>query len=67
MSVKSTIGNLVKGRSDFFFLRRCKESHSCLRELAAFNRSEKVTVNRALHETAGPRDLFNRFAALEAP
>jgi hypothetical protein len=57
----------MKDCSDFFLLRCRKESRSFLRELAAFNRCEKVPVNRAVHETAGVRDLFNRFAALEAP
>ncbi len=64
---KRSVGHLAKRRCDFLFLRGREELLPCPRELAAFNRGQKMVVNRIAHKTAGSRDFIHGFTTLKAP
>ena len=58
--------DLLERGGDFLFLRGGEET-GALGELAGIDRGGEVRVNRAGHETARIRDLFDRLPALETP
>ena len=62
---KRSVGHLAKRRCDFLFLRQREEFLPRLREVAAFDRGQKMVVNRAAHKTSRARDFLDGFAALE--